>query len=732
MGEEKEIRMNFNVHPLASSVILLAVYFGFIFDEVYGLQEFYRQPENATATQGSGSAVFLRCIIKNKGKGAVQWTKGGFGLGIEKSLPHWPRYSMIGPSPQTLGDVKIEEFSLKIVQLSLSDDDYYQCQVMATEDSQSLVSNFAYVNVLVPPSQPILKKGITIPVELNVPTNVTCEALNGKPKAQITWKKDGIRITENTYELVAMQPDGKRVDTTGIVTITAQQSDAGKRLECGAWNEALGDEEPYWTQATLDVTYKPRVRLTHNNPDRTMREHDNVKFTCTGEANPYLITWKWSRNGDAIKEDDQDFVIKGNTLTAPDISYEFHGDVITCEAENTVGSTTVDHRLNILYGPKFKGEPSHVSVDIGDRAELKCEAEGNPTAEISWRKSEQFHKLHVSSTYVIPHVRKEHFGVYVCTATVLGFSEVSKDVYLTENGPPKIMSDAVQYATAKSDGHLQCMTISSPKPDSIKWTRGGSRIDYAGRFSTQEEELPYGRKSILQILNIQDEDFGEYNCSVTNSRGKTNIIIKLTEKEEIPIAVIAGASAGGVLVIVVIVLACVVYHRCKHSDNESYAETDSNTEIKKRDKNESPSEMTKSTLMDQWRQDYNYRYSADFDEADSKPSNNGLYGSFVAEPYGNLSNTLPARATQNIYTEEPSFGDDTRSINRFENSYSTGYIPSTFRSPSRTDFNASGYVSTLPADFSGRVSTTDFSGRVSTEPRLPPADYSTSKLATNV
>lgn len=106
----------------------------------------------------------------------------------------------------------------------------------------------------VPPSQPILKKGITIPVELNVPTNVTCEALNGKPKAQITWKKDGIRITENTYELVAMQPDGKRVDTTGIVTITAQQSDAGKRLECGAWNEALGDEEPYWTQATLDVT----------------------------------------------------------------------------------------------------------------------------------------------------------------------------------------------------------------------------------------------------------------------------------------------------------------------------------------------------------------------------------------------------------------------------------------------------------------------------------------------
>lgn len=137
--------------------------------------------------------------------------------------------------------------------------------------------------------------------------------------------------------------------------------------------------------------------------------------------------------------------------------------------------------------------------------------------------------------------------------------------------------------------------------------------------------------------------------------------------------------------------------------------------------------MTKSTLMDQWRQDYNYRYSAEFDEPDSKANNNALYGSFVADPYG----TLSGRANGNIYTEEPSFGED--SVNRFENSYSTGYIPSTFRSPSRTDFN-SGRVSTT--DFSGRVSTTDFTGRVSTEPqeqyRLPPADYSTSKLATNV
>ena len=85
-------------------------------------------------------------------------------------------------------------------------------------------------------------------------------------------------------------------------------------------------------------------------------------------------------------------------------------------------------------GPKFEEEPTHVSVDFDERAELKCVAKGNPTARISWRKREQYHKLHESSTYVIPRVKKENFGVYICTAAVLGFNEVSKEVYLTQNG----------------------------------------------------------------------------------------------------------------------------------------------------------------------------------------------------------------------------------------------------------------------------------------------------------
>lgn len=51
---------------------------------------------------------------------------------------------------------------------------------------------------------------------------------------------------------------------------------------------------------------------------------------------------------------------------------------------------------------------------------------------------------------------------------------------------------------------------------------------------------------------------------------------------------------------------------------DSYAETDSNTEIKKREKSSSLTEFNKSTLMDQWRQDLDYRCPTDFGEVYGK------------------------------------------------------------------------------------------------------------------
>lgn len=56
-------------------------------------QEFIRQPHDQTAKVGDH--VTLPCRVKNK-RGMLQWTRDGFGLGVERNLTGFDRYHMSG------------------------------------------------------------------------------------------------------------------------------------------------------------------------------------------------------------------------------------------------------------------------------------------------------------------------------------------------------------------------------------------------------------------------------------------------------------------------------------------------------------------------------------------------------------------------------------------------------------------------------------------------------------
>ena len=57
------------------------------------VQTFRRQPVAQTAIQGEH--VTLPCQVENK-RGMLQWTRDGFGLGVERNLTGFERYHMIG------------------------------------------------------------------------------------------------------------------------------------------------------------------------------------------------------------------------------------------------------------------------------------------------------------------------------------------------------------------------------------------------------------------------------------------------------------------------------------------------------------------------------------------------------------------------------------------------------------------------------------------------------------
>ena len=74
---------------------LLFVIYSCLLCSIWGVppQTFLRQPNDQTAKVGDH--VTLPCQVTNK-KGMLQWTRDGFGLGVERNLTGFDRYHMSG------------------------------------------------------------------------------------------------------------------------------------------------------------------------------------------------------------------------------------------------------------------------------------------------------------------------------------------------------------------------------------------------------------------------------------------------------------------------------------------------------------------------------------------------------------------------------------------------------------------------------------------------------------
>ncbi|XP_056011083.1 kin of IRRE-like protein 3 isoform X2 [Ostrea edulis] len=645
--------------------------FAFLLQKVSGGQYLLEGPVSQKAS--IGGRILLKCVVKNR-SGIVQWTQNGFGLGNERDLPPYSRYRMVGGTSKVNNDV-IEEFSLEITNVQLEDDGKYNCQVTPTDDDpRVLLSDEVQVTVIAPPSNPIIDGGPIKSLVLGVPTNITCMADGGKPAPQMLWYKEGSgRITNNTYTTGTTNELTKVTDIIGTLTLKATNEDHEKKIECRVKNEAL--REPLSTSVILNVQYKPRINISHN-ITRPLRENDYVRFSCDGDANPREVHWRWLRDGHTIRGQTRSYI------DVPHISSKYHQNTIICEATNSIGSSTAKMTLEVLYEPKFYGVNQYIPVDLNKSVTLTCNATGNPQPQIRWQRSDNPAPLSETTTLTISNIRRQDLGMYICEASALygAFTTKKLDVYLLLKGPPEIKSKATQYAEPELDGKVSCLVRSVPNPDQILWIRGNKIIDYAqsGRYSVTQTQMADGVENILHITHLTHGDFGDYICTVFNGYGNDTMTITLAE-------------------------------------TESYAETDSHTEFKKREKSDSPSDFTKSTLMDEWRQNLNYHCPTEYDDINNI---NNVYNDprINSSGYGTLKSDHIINGYENhnghLFSDYTHRSDESLPVENVSVYNTNNYGTSTFRSGSQTDFTKPDYGS---------------------DPyRLPPANLSTTQLATNV
>ena len=159
---------------LISAIIFFLTTFCTI--SVNGDQKFALEPQDRTAIVGE--TIIMACRVVSK-KGNLQWSRDGFGLGTDRELKGYPRYTMTGNDDE--GD-----YSLQIRNVNLEDDSTFQCQVGAAEGYKAIKSREAQLTVYFPPDPPKIVGGETLSTIAGNEVELTCESAGGKPAAEVS------------------------------------------------------------------------------------------------------------------------------------------------------------------------------------------------------------------------------------------------------------------------------------------------------------------------------------------------------------------------------------------------------------------------------------------------------------------------------------------------------------------------------------------------------------------
>ncbi|XP_076325049.1 irregular chiasm C-roughest protein-like [Tachypleus tridentatus] len=291
-------------------------------------QTFIREPKDKMVILGED--ILLPCRVQNK-VGMLQWTRDGFGLGSDRELIGFPRYTMVGNDEE--GD-----YSLQIVNVQLVDDAEFQCQVGAVEGIGGVRSTTAVVTVLVPPEPPIIVQGDYLWTTSGMTVELTCEVRGGRPPAELAWLNgEGEVVETNTNYKTHKLTDGKRSNAILTWKFTPTRQDHLKIFTCTSENSAL--KQPALASVTVNVKYAPKLDLLVHSSRIT--EYSNVQFTCQVDANPSEVSFKWYRNHEQIVGNNRTVFVLNR------VTRRNNRDTISCEVSNAIGTAKATHTMNV-------------------------------------------------------------------------------------------------------------------------------------------------------------------------------------------------------------------------------------------------------------------------------------------------------------------------------------------------------------------------------------------------
>ncbi|XP_059194718.1 nephrin [Centropristis striata] len=490
-------------------------------------QAFRSEPRNVTVRMGA--TAVLRCEVL-RASGTVQWVKDGLLLGPQRSLPGFPRYSMIG-------NPKRGQYHLQIEKTQLEDDASYECQAGRSESSGAIISTTVWVNMLIPPSKPYFVVDVATPWVAGEKYVITCIAPDAKPVAEITLYKDGVELTGAESSTMSGSED-KLLNTHAEVTVTALSSDNGRQLACQARNPALF--RPVETTMTMSVYFPPQPPVIVGLEREEVKAGRMLVLECVSHSGNPLATLHWTKNGEVMSTTwEVDVAVqKSSSALILKITPADNQAVVCCESVNLVSLSplSVSRKITVLFEPaEVTLVGSSTAVD-GQDLNLSCYAtSSNPPVQIRWwlgykelnttlETMEEGDNGGMTTMSNMTHrVSREEDGLKLTCEAFNKGTHFSKTQITTLNvyyPPQKVWIDAPPQDVPLRSGttvRLTCFSTGGNPTGTLIWFKNGKAVPDALKQTSFDRGVA---RELLLVLTASD-NMATYRCDATNKAKKT-------------------------------------------------------------------------------------------------------------------------------------------------------------------------------------------------------------------
>ncbi|UJR33219.1 hypothetical protein I4U23_020674 [Adineta vaga] len=502
----------------------LFLVFNLLFQNIHrGSGEYFQtiivQPKSVEVPVGE--TVILDCSVFNQ-YGEVAWCKDGHcTMGRERPLYFIPRYEIIGDKQAGIN-------SLKIRNVNLDDDGIYQCQIGRTVEAREVLSNFANLTILIPPDQISINYVPPGVVISGKEFRIKCEVLNTRPAPSFTWQTPpNTQIVNVSQETIPMTTDSKLLKSISTITLIVDTNQHGQEIKCEATHIALN--KSLVSTTIIAVDYQPVVKITLK--PTQMYENKEYWFECIAEARPPITELVWKTNSTILQR--MSPTLDGRYSLYLNVTRQMHNQHLSCSALNSAGVTEDIVVLNINYSPEFKSFPSpYTLARLGDPLILSCIVDSNPMANILWTKNGDF--VGGGNQYQIPEVHEDDYAVYACIATLGGhFTKIIASTKVHPPGPPHFYPPQRVLASKGSEVLLKCQLENDIEPISAFWIFKNSTLVNSLKYTIiparDVKTIPRYEIGLI-IHDVQTNDFGEYECHVTNQYGTEFARIRLEKR----------------------------------------------------------------------------------------------------------------------------------------------------------------------------------------------------------